>query len=175
VSSPAKYRPLPVIAVIAATYVFFLLFAEFALLHLMETRATGPAALRLGLAWLGAGGVLGSLLAARFSNGASLRRSIASGFLTCATAAALAALLPTTAALEPVAALTGLGLGWLTVNLAGNLHRLLPGLSLGFCTGAGTGLAYAFCNLPAVFTSSPRKPSKSPPELNHEPFQSETR
>jgi cytochrome c oxidase cbb3-type subunit 2 len=54
-----------------------------------------------------------------------------------------------------VAALTGLGLGWLTVNLAGNLHRLLPGLSLGFCTGAGTGLAYAFCNLPAVFTSSP--------------------
>ncbi|HLP06849.1 MAG TPA: hypothetical protein VK178_01695, partial [Opitutaceae bacterium] len=57
-------RPLAAIGVIAATYVFFLLFAEFALLHLMEARAADATALRLGLAWLGGGGVLGSLLAA---------------------------------------------------------------------------------------------------------------
>ncbi|HLP09098.1 MAG TPA: cytochrome c, partial [Opitutaceae bacterium] len=84
-----------------------------------------------------------------------LRRDIALGFLGCGTAAALAALLPTTARLEPVAALTGLALGWLTVRVAGNLHRLLAVAPLGLCTGAGTGLAYAFCNVPAVFASSP--------------------
>jgi cytochrome c oxidase cbb3-type subunit 2 len=141
--------------VIAATYVFFLLFAEFALLHLMEARASNPTSLRFGLAWLGGGGVLGSLLAARFGASLSLRRAIALGFVTCGIAATAAALLPATAALDPVAALTGLGLGWLTVNVAGNLHRLLAGAPLGLCTGAGTGLAYAFCNLPGVFTSSP--------------------
>ena len=155
VKPSAPKRPLPVIAVIAATYVFFLLFAEFALLHLMEARATDPASLRFGLAWLGGGGVLGSLLAARFATSFPLRRAIASGFLACGAAATLAALLPPTAALEPVATLTGLGLGWITVNLAGNLHLLLASAPLGLCTGAGTGPAYAFCNLPAVFASSP--------------------
>lgn len=150
--SPAS--PLPAIVAIGATYVFFLLFAEFALLHLMEARTVSPAALRLGLAWLGAGGVLGSVLAARFAR-RSPRHSIALGFVGCGTAAALAALLPATTTLAPVAALTGLALGWLTVHLAGNLHRLLAGAPLGLCTGVGTGLAYAFCNVPAVFNSSP--------------------
>jgi cytochrome c oxidase cbb3-type subunit 2 len=139
---------------VAATYVFFLLFAEFALLHLMEARASGPAALRLGLAWLGGGGVLGSLLAARFA-GRSPASAITLGFLGCGAAATLAAFQPVSLPLEAVAALTGLGLGWLTVNVAGNLHRLLAGTPLGLCTGAGTGLAYAFCNVPPVFASSP--------------------
>ncbi len=148
------FRQLPAVVAIAATYVFFLLFAEFALLHLMEARATGPVALRLGLAWLGAGGVVGSVLAARAS-GRALRPVLASGFLGCASAAVVAALLPATAPLAPVAALTGLALGWLTVHLAGNLHRLLGEARLGLHTGLGTGLAYAFCNVPAVFNASP--------------------
>ena len=62
---------------------------------------------------------------------------------------------PVTVSLSPVAGLTGLALGWLTVHLAGNLHRVLAGFPLGLGTGLGTGLAYAFCNLPAVFNSSP--------------------
>ncbi len=152
-STSAQSRPLSAIVAIAATYVFFLLFAEFALLHLMEARTANPAALRLGLAWLGGGGVLGSVLAARFVV-RSLRGEIALGFAVCGLAAALAAVLPAATPLEPVAALTGLGLGWLTVRLAGNLHRLLAGAPLGLCTGAGTGLAYACCNVPVVFAST---------------------
>ncbi|MBK8479261.1 MAG: cbb3-type cytochrome c oxidase subunit II [Opitutaceae bacterium] len=152
--APSPSCPLPGIVAIAATYVFFLLFAEFALLHLMEARASSPGALRLGLVWLGGGGVLGSLLAARFA-GRSPASAITLGFLTCGAAAVLAASLPGRIPLEAVAALTGLGLGWLTVNVAGNLHRLFAGAPLGLCTGAGTGLAYAFCNVPAVFTTSP--------------------
>lgn len=153
-NTPASTRLLAAIATIATTYVFFLLFAEFALLHLMQARAADALSLRLGLAWLGGGGVLGSLLAARLPVRA-MRHEIALGFLSCGSAAALAAVLPHAARLEPVAALTGLALGWLTVRVAGNLHRLLAGTPLGLCTGAGTGLAYAFCNVPAVFASSP--------------------
>ena len=150
-TAPAPVRPFAAIGAIAATYVFFLLFAEFALLHLMEAASPEPAALRAGLALLGAGGVCGSLLAALIRT-RQLRREIAGGFLGCAAAAALAALGGTPLGL--VAALTGLALGWLTVRLAGNLHVLLAGAPLGVCTGAGTGLAYAFCNLPAIFASS---------------------
>ena len=150
-TAPAPVRPLAAIVAIAATYVFFLLFAEFALLHLMEAASPDPAALRAGLAFLGAGGVCGSLLAA-FVPTRHLRLEIALGFLGCAAAATLAALGGTP--LGAVAGLTGLALGWLTVRLAGNLHILLAGAPLGLCTGVGTGLAYAFCNLPPVFASS---------------------
>lgn len=153
-SVPPKIRPLAAVAAIAATYVFFLLFAEFALIHLMETRAVSAGALRLGLAWLGGGGVLGSLLAARVKVRA-LRSEIALGFLACGASAALAATASTSTRLESVAALTGLALGWLTVRIAGNLHRLLALAPLGLGTGLGTGLAYSFCNIPVVFTSSP--------------------
>ena len=132
---------------------FFLLFAEFALLHLMEAAAPDPASLRVGLALLGGGGVLGSVLAARFSSG-SIRADLALGFAGCATAATLAAA-PVAIPLGLVASITGAGLGWLTVQLAGNLHRLLPPRHLGIATGVGTGVAYAFCNLPWVFASSP--------------------
>ncbi|MFT3830539.1 MAG: cbb3-type cytochrome c oxidase subunit II [Opitutaceae bacterium] len=151
---PAPTRPLPAIAAVAATYVFFLLFAEFALLHLMQARANDALSLRVGLAWLGGGGVLGSLLAA-LRPVRRLRREVALGFCACGAAAALAAVLPVTAPLAPVAALTGLALGWLTVRMAGNLHRLLAGAPLGLSTGAGTGFAYALCNVPGVFASSP--------------------
>ena len=150
-TAPAPVRPLAAIVAIAATYVFFLLFAEFALLHLMEAASPEPAVLRAGLALLGAGGVCGSLLAA-FVPTRRLRHEIALGFLGCAAAATLAALGGTP--LGFVAGLTGLALGWLTVRLAGNLHILLAGAPLGLCTGVGTGLAYAFCNLPPVFASS---------------------
>jgi cytochrome c oxidase cbb3-type subunit 2 len=151
VTAPAPVRPLAAIVAIAATYVFFLLFAEFALLHLLEAAAPEPAALRAGLALLGTGGICGSLLAA-FVPTRHLRREIAGGFLGCATGATLAALGGTP--LGVVAAITGLALGWLTVRLAGNLHVLLASAPLGLCTGVGTGLAYAICNLPSVFASS---------------------
>ena len=152
---PDTTRLWPTIAMIAATYVFFLLFAEFALLRLMMARAADPAALRGGLAWLGGGGALGCLLAGWIHNLDTIRRALALGFGACALAALLAALGPAALPLPGVALLTGLGLGWLTVHLAGALPHLLAGSRLGLWTGAGTGLAYAFCNLPAVFTASP--------------------
>ena len=152
-SAPARLWP--TVALIAATYVFFLLFAEFALLRLIAARAADPAALRLGLAWLGGGGLLGCLLAGWRHNLETLRRDLALGFGACALAALLAALGLAGIPLTGVTLLTGLGLGWITVQLAGALPHLFVGNPLGLWTGAGTGLAYAFCNIPAVFTASP--------------------
>ena len=51
------------------------------------------------------------------------------------------------------AALVGAGLGFSTVTLIGGLRGLVGGRRLGLAAGLGTGVAYAFCNLPGVFTA----------------------
>lgn len=138
---------------ITATYVYFLLFAEFALVELALPLAEGR--LRWLLGALGVGGVAGSLLAARSFRFERYTRSVAHGFRACGVAAVLA-LLAKTWLLMMVAALSvGLSLGWLTVILVSGLRGVLGGRRLGLWAGLGTGLAYAFCNLPAVFNARP--------------------
>jgi cytochrome c oxidase cbb3-type subunit 2 len=55
---------------------------------------------------------------------------------------------------QGVALLTGLGTGLTTVMLAGMLRRAVGEAGLGLILGTGTGLAYAVCNLPAIFAAS---------------------
>ncbi|MFI5337650.1 MAG: cbb3-type cytochrome c oxidase subunit II, partial [Opitutales bacterium] len=140
------------VALVAATYVYFLIFAEFALLQLC--RPLGAAEIQWVLGGLGFGGIAGSLLAGRLYSDASGRRHLRIGFLGCALAA-LAALLGQhhLALLAGSALATGLALGWLTVTLASALPTLVPTGRLGLVCGLGTGLAYALCNLPALFTA----------------------
>lgn len=148
-------RPHPVLvaAVIAATYAFFLIFAEFAFLELVQTAA---GAVRPVMAALAAAGVAGSLVAAWRFAAATAGRALAAAFGFCAAGAGLALVVPP-AGLFGAAAVAGLGLGGLTVTLAASLRGLLGPARLGFWIGAGTGTAYAFCNLPWVFAASPRR------------------
>ena len=148
-------RPLgAAIAIVAATYFYFLLFAEFALLRLAERVAPPGWSLRAVMALLGVGGVAGSFLAANWYVPARLSSRLAAMFGGCALAALLA-LVPGSAWLVlPAVALAGLSLGALTVTLATGLNRLLPRGRLGLACGLGTGLAYAACNLPWIFQAS---------------------
>ncbi len=150
-----KPRTVPVVAAIvaiAATYGYFLLFAEFAFLQLATRELGAGLALCLLLGVLGAGGITGSLLAAGAS-GLNPRRALAAGFGGCAMAAALA-----TAGgmwLWWAAAGVGVGLGWTTVLLSMRLRASLGTRWLGRGCGLGTGLAYALSNLPPVFEARP--------------------
>lgn len=148
-------RPHPVLVavVIAATYAFFLIFAEFAFLELVQAAA---GAVRPVMAVLAVAGVAGSLVAAGRFDAAKAGRALAMAFALCATGAGLALVVPP-AGLFGAAAVAGLGLGGLTVTLAASLRGLLEPTRLGFWIGAGTGTAYAFCNLPWLFAASPRR------------------
>ena len=151
--SPRRSAVACAVVAIAATYVYFLLFAEFALVELALPLAEGR--LRWLLGALGVGGVTGSLLAARSFRFERYTRSVAHGFRACGVAAVLA-LLAKTWLLMMVAALSvGLSLGWLTVILVSGLRGVLGERRLGLWAGIGTGSAYAFCNLPSVFNASP--------------------
>lgn len=144
-------------ALVAATYVYFLLFAEFAFLELARPVAGDGARLRLVMGALGAAGVAGSLLGARFFKREAWGRRLGGWLIGCAVAAGVAPFAPRfgVAALAAVAAGVGLSLGGATVALAAGL-RAITGLGrLGLAAGLGTGAAYAFCNLPGVFLASP--------------------
>ncbi|MBI2511861.1 MAG: hypothetical protein HYV96_07780 [Opitutae bacterium] len=139
---------------VAATYVFFLIFAQFGFLKVVQTvlgeqgRLLKPIMAAMGLAGLG-----GSAWAAfRFVENHAQRRMVGL-FATCGAAAGLSLVANSAALLFVVAVLTGFGTGGLTVTLAGILRRVTGGDRLGTAVGFGTGAAYAFCNLPFVFNA----------------------
>jgi cytochrome c oxidase cbb3-type subunit 2 len=144
---------------VAATYVFFLLWAQFGFVDLLRERLAGPvggaAEVRAAMAAMGIAGLAASFAAAALLARVPARRLVRLGLLA-APASALAALacrgLP---AFVAVAAATGAATAVLTVSLAAGLRSLLPGPRLGLTVGAATGTAYLVCNLPAVFEAPP--------------------
>jgi cbb3-type cytochrome c oxidase subunit II len=142
------------IAAIAATYVYFLIFAEFAFLEFAAASLT-PAQMEPLMKALGTGGIAGSVLAAAFFSTARIRRHLALGFLAGILTALFTLNSHTLATLLPAAASIGLSLGWGTVTLALSLRPALGLAHLAPVIGCGTGLAYALCNLPTIFDAPP--------------------
>lgn len=139
---------------VAATYFFFLIFAEFSFLAQAAVVAPVAAQLRGIMLTLGVAGVSGAVLATRVGD-ASRARALAAGFLACAISAGVSLAASSFAHFLIAAALIGLSLGWLTVTVAASLRRATGGARLGLCIGGGTGLAYAACNIPVVFHAAP--------------------
>jgi hypothetical protein len=145
------------VTAVTAIYAYFLIFAQFGFLHaLTAALGEGHALLRPVLAVMVVTGIGGSMLMARLPNGSGGRGWMGGGFLLAGGAAGLTCVARTPALFVVAAALTGLGTGMITVGLAGMLRRETGVGRLGRCIGMGTGLAYAICNLPPVFTAGPQ-------------------
>ncbi|MBV9127696.1 MAG: cbb3-type cytochrome c oxidase subunit II [Verrucomicrobia bacterium] len=141
--------------IVAAVYIYFLIFAQFAFLRLAQAAGlTGPQ-LRLVMGCMGGAGIGGSIVAARVFAETRAKRLLLAGFTGSAVAALSALGAWSSGAFSCVAILIGGFLGLLTVSLVGNLPRILPARQRGALIGLGTGLAYAVCNVPAVFAGSP--------------------
>ena len=142
------------VGLIAITYVYFLIFAQFAFLKRLAELGIADTHLKAVMGAMAAGGVLLSLLAPRLTigNSPSVRLRVA---LSICAAAALLTLLPL--GLGPnmlVAFLIGSGLGLLTVTLVTHLRLWLDHRNPLLGVGMGTGLGYFICNIPPFFTSS---------------------
>jgi cytochrome c oxidase cbb3-type subunit 2 len=143
------------IVLIAATYIYFLIFAQFGFLKRLSELGIGDAALPVVMGAMAVGGIGMSLLAprSRLWNCPSCR--VQTGLIGCLLAA-LWALLPLNLLTAVIVAFTiGGSLGLLTVTLVANLplwigtHRPLFKIAL------GTGIGYFACNVPALFTATP--------------------
>jgi hypothetical protein len=157
--APPTYRPdgktlLAAVTTVAAVYVYFLIFAQFGFLHAVQAAfGDDPGMLRPFMATMGLAGVTGSVVAAWGFAEPRSRRWLAAGFVLCGAAAGRSMGARSAAGFHAVALLTGLGTGVTTVTLAAILRRAVGETRLGLVIGLGTGLAYGFCNLPAVFAA----------------------
>lgn len=141
---------------VAGTYAYFLIFPQFAFLHALASDGLDTAAVRMIMAAMAAGGISGGLACGYLWRHAHARIWICIAVSTCSFPAAIFALLPKDIPLHwTVAALSGIGLGLLTVSVTALLPALRDPRRILMACGTGTGLAYAFCNIPAVFNATP--------------------
>jgi hypothetical protein len=144
--------PLRSAALVAVVFFYFLIFAQFGFLHLLD-RLESPGLVKGGMAMMAAGGILGSVMAARGGSLNQLSLRLRVGFLGSAAVAVASAWMEGLALLFLAGAL-GLCVGTLTVSLVGFLGQTVPRAHVGSVCGWGTGLAYAACNIPPLFLAS---------------------
>lgn len=148
-----RHRHTAGVTAVAATWIYFLLFAQFGFLHLLDERL--PESARQGvMASMGLAGLATSLLVASFWRRLEPGRWLGLGFAGSGGAALAALLAHTPFAFGVVAAAIGAGAATLTVALAADLRHRLEPTSLGSMVGLGTGLGYLVCNLPPLFAGS---------------------
>ena len=142
-------------ALVAATYIYFLIFAQFAFLARLNTLGIGGTELKDVMAAMAAGGIAFSLLMARLATRLSSGPQLRVGFSICGTAAALTLAPLSFLAALAVAFCVGAGLGVVTVALVTHLRVWTGERRPLLIVGIGTGLGYFACNIPALFTASP--------------------
>jgi len=148
-----SFTNLRAVLVVAATYFYFLLFAQFAFLEGLMAGGLGESGLKPVMGAMGVGGLLGCLLASRLVLRFGPQKVMRFALLLCACLAGAALILSRSGLGVGISFLLGLSLGVETVVLAGCLPEWVKGGRGGLVVGLGTGLAYALCNVPVVFRS----------------------
>lgn len=144
------------IGLIAITYVYFLIFAQFAFIHRLDALGISGSYLKSVMAAMAIGGILLSLLVPRISWIASASKRLQFAFCLAGIAAFLTIASLTVVAAIAVSFFIGAGLGLLTVTLVTNLRRWVGDHGALFKVGIGTGIGYFLCNVPSLFTASPQ-------------------
>jgi cbb3-type cytochrome c oxidase subunit II len=142
------------VALIAITYVYFLIFAQFAFLSRLAELGMAGAGVKVVMAAMAVGGILASLLAPGLAPFASHATSLRNGFGLCGIAALLTLVPLNTVTAAGNAFLIGVGLGLLTVTLVTHLRDWIGEGDALVKVGAGTGIGYFVCNVPWLFTAT---------------------
>jgi mono/diheme cytochrome c family protein len=144
------------IVFIAATYVYFLIFAQFGFLKRLAELGITQAALPAIMGAMAVGGVGMSLVAPRSRLWNCPDCRLQTGLAGCALTAVWSLFPLNTWTAIGVALVIGLSLGLLTVTLVANFPRWIGFDRPLIKIGLGTGIGYFLCNFPPLFTASPR-------------------
>lgn len=143
-------------ALVAITYVYFLIFAQFAFLARLAELGIAGTQLKAVMGAMAAGGILLSLLTPRVRLFPSAVLRVRVGLAASGTAALVSLLPLTMISAAVVALLIGAGLGLLTVTLVTHLGAWCGERYQIFKVGLGTGVGYLICNVPVFFAASPQ-------------------
>src|ERR1035437_5700061 len=141
-------------SLVAITYVYFLIFAQFAFINRLANLGLAGTHLKAVMAAMAVGGVLLSLLTPRSHIIPSPDLRLRIGFLVSAAAAFLSLLPLSVAAAMAVSLLIGAGLGLVTVTVATYLRRWAGARNPLLMVGLGTGVGYLICIVPPFFNTS---------------------
>jgi cytochrome c oxidase cbb3-type subunit 2 len=141
-------------SLVAITYVYFLIFAQFAFLKRLASLGIAESHLTVVMGAMAIGGILFSLLTPRLSLWPSPDLRLRIGLISSGAAAFLALLPLTLASSIALSFLIGAGLGLLTVTLVTHLRQWTGNRNPLMLVGLGTGVGYLVCNLPPFFTAS---------------------
>ncbi len=144
------------VVLVAATYVYFLIFAQFGFLKRLAELGIADAALPAIMGAMAMGGVAMSQLAPRSRLWNCPDCRLQTGLIGCALTAAWSLFRLNTYTAIGVALVIGLSLGLLTVTLVASLPRWIGFDRPLMKIGLGTGIGYFLCNFPPLFTASPR-------------------
>ena len=139
---------------VAITYVYFLIFAQFAFLKRLASLGIADAHLKAVMAAMALGGILLSLLTPRIGLWPSANLRLRIGLSASGIAAFLSLLPLGVVGAVAVSFLIGAGLGLLTVTLVTHLRKWIGDRNPLLAVGAGTGVGYLACNFPPFFTAS---------------------
>ena len=142
------------ILLIAATYFYFLIFAQFGFLHRI-TETVGEVYWDVVLGAMALAGVCGALWTALRFRSELGTRWLMVGFVGCAGGAFFAVIGTHLFVFVWSALLSGFSLALLTVALIGVLATQFSAKHVGLLCGLGTGVAYFLSNIPWVFEASP--------------------
>lgn len=143
------------VVMIAVTYVYFLLYAQFGFVSYLKLAFPDPVYTERSMGMMGLGGISFSILAAVLLRRVSARLLLAVGFAGAGGAALLTLVRDALPVFYSSAFIIGGFTGLLTVTLAASLRQWIPARRFGLHVGFGTGLAYLICNIPVVFDAAP--------------------
>ena len=144
------------VGLIAFTYIYFLIFAQFAFIHRLDALGIAGDHLKSAMAAMAIGGILLSLLAPRVTFLPSPVRRLQLAFGLAGIAASFTIAPLTVSAAIAVSLLIGAALGLLTVTLVTHLQHWTGNRNALFKVGLGTGIGYFLCNVPSLFTATPQ-------------------
>lgn len=155
---PAKLRNTGAqgVALVAITYVYFLIFAQFAFLHRLDALGISGDHLKAIMTAMAIGGILLSLLAPRIDLVPTPERRLQLAFAIAGFAALLSDFTLNIGTALLASFLIGAGLGLITVTLVTHLRRWTGTPHALIKVGLGTGIGYLLCNVPSFFTSTPQ-------------------
>jgi len=143
------------VGLIAITYIYFLIFAQFGFLKRLADLGIAGDQLKIIMGAMAAGGILTSLLAPRFESHWQPVRRLQTGFLGCGVGAFFTLLPLDLQTGTFISFLIGSALGVLTVTLVTHLNLWIGTKQPLLKIGLGVGLAYFVCNDPKLFNSPP--------------------
>lgn len=143
------------ILLVATTYFYFLIYAQFAFLEIAKA-TLGENSISSIMAVMGISGIIFSLISIKLIKLYESKAIMLTGYLICGLTGIFSYFNQSYVELLFNSFLIGTGLSLLTVSLASSISIFFKQDKIGIGCGLGTGLAYFTCNIPHIFTSQPK-------------------